>query len=178
MSGYIHIITGPMFSGKSSKLINIIKQYEPKDILVFNHVSDIRYSNNNVCTHDGTVYECYMINNLSFILNMKELNDAKYIFIDEFQFFNDTKDVILKLCNEYNKHVVIAGLSLDFKLNTFGDLYILFPFSNKIDVLYGKCFYCDERSVFTCKLYKNGNIHEVGSSEKYISTCRNHYLNV
>ena len=83
MVGYLHIIFGPMFSGKTNKIIDLYNIYNKQHIcFCINYDKDIRYGSNKIISHDGNSIPCISVNNLSELgLNYKtELTNCKYIF--------------------------------------------------------------------------------------------------
>ena len=93
-NGYLHIIFGPMFSGKSTSLlnqINCLKVYK-KNILVINSIKDSRVENNKIKTHDGLKYNAYKVDELEKEL-IEEILNKQYdtVCIDEAQFFTNLK---------------------------------------------------------------------------------------
>lgn len=178
-TGFLHIISGSMFSGKTSTLINLYNQFQPS-VLVFNHSYDTRYdsNNNSVTTHDQIKIPCNSILCLSDILRHPNFQSTKFIMIDEIQFFTNIKTHVLQLVERYNKYVVLSGLMIDINRNPFGELAELVPLSDRFDHKLSRCFYCDTEGLFTIK--KNADcveIIDVGSSDKYYAVCRYHYLN-
>jgi len=178
--GKLELIIGNMFSGKSSELIRRINREKSinKKILVVNFISDNRYSNNSVATHDNLKVNCLKLAKLNDITeNMIQQYDS--FFIDEGQFFTDLFDVVLKLVDVHNKHVVISGLDGDSFRNPFGDILKLVPICDTIDKLKAYCCVCNNgtSAPFTKKICKNTQIIDIGGSDKYITVCRYHYFN-
>ena len=182
-NGYLHIIFGPMFSGKSTSLlnqINCLKVYK-KNILVINSIKDSRVENNKIKTHDGLKYDAYKVNELEKNL-IEEILDKHYdtICIDEAQFFTNLEYFVKELLN-YNIHVVVAGLNGDTNQEKFGYIYDLIPFANKITKLSGICTICNDGTPgdFTSlkkNIIKNNQI-KVGDDDIYMCVCRKHILN-
>ncbi len=83
--GYLHLILGPMFAGKSTKLFNIINNIKKDEsFLIIKHISDQRYNSNltTIITHDQKTMECISLDKLLNILNNQKYINSKYIFID------------------------------------------------------------------------------------------------
>jgi len=182
MQGKLELIVGNMFSGKSSELIRRINREKSinKKILVVNFVSDNRYSSTSVATHDNLKVNCLKLEKLNDITeNMIQQYDS--FFIDEGQFFTDLFDVVLKLVDVHNKHVVISGLDGDSFRNPFGDILKLVPICDTIDKLKAYCCKCNNgtSAPFTKRTPKNKatSVIDIGGNDKYIPVCRFHYFN-
>lgn len=180
---YLHIIFGPMFSGKSTTLlneVNCLKIYK-KNILVINSIKDTRVENNKIKTHDGLKYDAYKVDELKDELIIEILNN-KYdtICIDEAQFFNNLEYFVKQLL-KYDIHIVVAGLNGDTNQNKFGYIIDLIPYANKITKLSGICTICNDgtQGDFTTlkpDIEKKDQIL-VGDNNMYMCVCRKHIIN-
>lgn len=178
-SGFLHIISGSMFSGKTTALLTLYNQFKPS-VLIFNHSYDNRYDSNNkyITTHDKNRIPCTCIHTINDIYNHPDFLTTKVIMIDEIQFFTRIKTDILQLVEFYNKHVVLSGLMIDIQRNIFGELSELVPFADRFEQKLSTCSICKNKGLFSLrKNNKNTNIVDVGSSDKYYAVCRYHYLN-
>ena len=115
--GYLEIILGPMFSGKTTRLIDLQKQYAICDIscCVINHIIDKRYDEHLLCTHDNQATDCFNISHLKDIETMGLLSKYDVFLINEGQFFEDAVETISRLVDKYKKKVYVCGLDGDFK---------------------------------------------------------------
>lgn len=178
---FIDIIIGPMFSGKTTKLINYYNDYVIKygqeTCLAINYKMDKRYTNETkIVSHDGLNIECFDAIDLdTFIKNL--LNDnifskVKYIFINEAQFFSNLKNIILFIKNDLNKNIILCGLDLDFKREKFGELIDLIPYAKNIYKLTGKCNTenCILPSEFSHRLINNSDQLLIGNC--YVPLCK------
>ena len=119
---FLHIIMGPMFSGKSTELIRLIREYRfiEKNILVIKHaLDDERYAVSKICTHDQQKEDCISINDLNVINNNDHYINAEVVFIEEAQFFKGLSDFIKDGIENKGKSFIIAGLDGDFKREPF-----------------------------------------------------------
>jgi thymidine kinase len=171
-SGYLEIIVGPMFSGKTKYLTQIYDKYNyiGKKITTINYEGDTRYSNTCLSTHDKIMIPCIFINNLYDIYDYKIFNEiilSDVILINEAQFFGDLFNIVLDLVEKYNKIVYVCGLDGDYKREKFGTILDLIPFCDKIVKLKSLCSIC-----------KNGN-HGIFSHRKKtnITQLNNSILN-
>ena len=174
--GYLELILGPMFSGKSSRLIQIIRKYRTlnQKMLIIKPIIDNRYSNtSNIITHDKIIEPCMSCNNLDSVTNIIDKYDI--ILIEEGQFFEDIYEYVVEWCK--SKTVYIAGLNGDANKHLFGNLHKLIPHADEIIFLKALCKVCNDGTlaVFTKKSITNNNIIEVGGSELYSAVCRKHF---
>tara|TARA_B110001450_G_scaffold69519_3_gene65739 strand:- start:7787 stop:8527 length:741 start_codon:yes stop_codon:yes gene_type:complete len=145
---FINLIMGPMFSGKTTKLINsynaFVNTHGKEKCIIINYTHDKRYTKEpKVVSHDGLNVDCYDTCDLAeFIdnpLTQPIFLKAKYIFINEAQFFPNLIHLIIFSKNILNKNFVLCGLDYDYKKEKFGDLLDLVPYANNVYNLTGKC---------------------------------------
>ena len=108
----IEVITGPMFSGKTTTLIRRVKELKDKRIKVFKPKVDNRYKEDAICSHDNISVEAMNIESMEDI--DKNSKDADVIVIDEFHFF---PSILIEYCQKWKnegKHVITAGLNIDY----------------------------------------------------------------
>lgn len=191
--GYLELIVGPMFSGKTKRLIEIYNvnslKLEASEIIVVNYCQDKRYSNDKLSSHDKEMIDCTMVNELSeiakivgvpkeeVIKNEKFIN-AKLILINECQFFNDIVEWVTTALNVYKKRLYICGLDGDFNRKLFGNWLNLVPLCDKITKNVSCCEYCENYSgIFTHRKIKDDRQFLIGSKDIYIPLCRMCYEN-
>jgi thymidine kinase len=196
-TGYLEIILGPMFSGKTSKLLEIYKQCVFCDIpvTVINYADDTRYHEEMLSTHDKVMIPCIQTKELSIDSMMykihetiedfesnnkikKELRNilfAKVILVNEAQFFGDLKQFVISMVS-MNKKVYLAGLDGDFKREKFGQLLDLIPLCDKVTKLTSLCSICKDGTpgIFSLRLTKEEDQLVIGS-DNYIPVCRKCY---
>ena len=173
--GYLELILGPMSSGKSSRLIQIIRKYKilNHSILVIKPVIDKRYSENSeIVTHDKISEKCVTCSTLSEI---KDVDKYQVIIIEEGQFFIDLYENVTEWCK--NKRVYVAGLNGGANKELFGNIYKLLPHVDEITLLKALCKICNDGTlaVFTKKTVSNNNLIEIGGEELYTAVCRDHF---
>ncbi len=178
----LHIFIGPMFSGKTTKLLKTYKTlsscYSNNKILLINHASDNRYGQSHIISHDGDKCPCYSLNKLHEIyteFDNSMLNTIEYVLIDEAQFFTDLYDIVLKLLKD-GKNIFIAGLDSDFQQKPFynSKLLELIPYSTTIQKFCSSCYICKESAMITKRLTNSKDIILVGGSNDYQPTCLKH----
>lgn len=174
-SGYLEIILGCMYAGKTSRLISIYKHNLIAEIptVVINHIDDKRYDNKKMSTHDKIMISCIQARNLYdiFETNKDILNSTKAFIINEGQFFPDLYEVVRLLVRDHNKSVYVGGLDGDYKMNKFGQILDLIPLCDKIEKLHAICSMCKKPAPFTKRL-TNETEQTVIGSDNYIPVCR------
>jgi len=175
--GYLEIIIGPMKSGKTSKLIEVYKQYKycNTKICVINHIFDTRYSNNEVVSHDGIKIPCIMTKNIRDIFIQSNILDYEVVLINEGQFFEDLYECVLELL-ESNKKIYISGLDGDYKKNKIGSILDLIPHSDNVIKISSLCGICKNgtKAIFSKRITKD-NVQIVIGVDNYIPVCRKCY---
>jgi thymidine kinase len=173
--GYLELIIGPMFSGKTSRLIQIKQKYTVlnKKILTLKPIIDNRYSQQSVIvTHDQNRSECISRFKLSEVYDIETYD---IIIIEEGQFFSDLFEHVIEWCK--TKRVYVAGLNGDANKNLFGNLYKLISHADNIVFLTALCKVCNDGTpaVFTKKMIPDDKIVDVGGAEMYQAVCRAHF---
>lgn len=180
--GWIEIIVGPMYSGKSEELIRRLKraQIAKQKVLVFKPALDDRYSVENVVSHSGIELKAILINEAKDILHYIE-EDTQVVGIDEVQFLEEEIIEIAKALADKGLRVVIAGLDMDFRGEPFGPVPQLLAIAEFIDKLSAICMICGNPAHRTQRLIdgKPANYDDptilVGATESYEARCRLHH---
>jgi thymidine kinase len=172
-TGYLEIILGPMFSGKTSRLLEIYKKctFCNISVTVINHISDKRYDQTMLATHDKHMIPCEFLTNLSEIYLMPTLL-PQVILINEGQFFQDLEPVVQNLLIQ-RKTIYIAGLDGDFQQKKFGQILDLIPLCDKVTKLTSLCSQCKDGTpgIFSMRLTEDKEQTLVGS-DIYVPVCR------
>lgn len=177
------IITGSMFAGKSTFLVEKIKEImnncNVDKILCLSHSMDNRYHNSNnnkgkIITHNQNFVESINITNLNDILNYKDFPYCQYIFIDEAQFFDDLEDFV-NFCIKLGKYVYVAGLRIGLDRLSLGKINNLIHIADKVHYLYAKCDICNlDNAVYNVLKFSidfNDPTAFIGGKEKYYVCC-------
>jgi thymidine kinase len=176
--GYLKVILGPMFSGKTTELIRIYRRYSACNIpvCVINHVSDKeRYSTEKLSSHNQEEINSYNFDKLYHCIEEDFVHNVKVILINEGQFFEDLVEVVDILVNVYKKEVYVCGLDGDFKRHKFGKLLDLIPNCDDVVKLKALCRNCCQNdALFTFRLSKEEEQTVVGV-DNYVSLCRKCY---
>jgi len=184
-SAKLDIILGPMFSGKTTKLLEIIDAFDKKDVkyIAIKPEIDNRYTdtdNNYIVSHNLKKKQCNITSNLKDIfeeIKVKQESDSiQYILIDEGQFFNNLYNFCILCLEKLNINVIVTGLDGDYKRKPMGEILDLLPIANTITKLSSKCNVCQEDAIFTHRTVANTDQVLIGGSDEYIPLCRKHYV--
>ena len=172
-SGWIEMICGPMFSGKTEELIRRLKRalIANNSLKIFKPFIDDRYSDTHIVSHNNNSIKSELITNINDILVKSK--KAQVIGIDEVQFFDNR---IIKIANELadnGKRVIIAGLDKDYLAKPFGPVSSLLSHAEFITKLNAICIICGDRAFFTKRISKENNQVIIGEKDKYQARCRN-----
>jgi len=173
---YLELIIGPMFSGKTSRLIEIYKQCNFCNIpvIAINYSLDTRYDPLLLSTHDQIKIPCLQTKDLLTVSN--NVNDYQVILINEGQFFSDLYEFV-ELMLENQKQIYVCGLDGDFERKKFGQILDLVPLSDKVTKLSSLCSLCKDGTpgIFSFRLTCEKDQTIIGS-DNYIPVCRNCYI--
>ncbi len=177
--GWIEIICGSMFSGKTEELIRRVRRAEiaRQHVQVFKPKLDNRYAASQVASHDGVQKEAEVIERASEILT--KLNPGtNVVAIDEAQFFDWQIADVARLLADRGLRVIVTGLDLDFRGEPFGPMPLLMAEAEMVDKLHAICVQCGATASRTQRLI-NGRpanyddpVILVGASEVYEARCR------
>lgn len=182
--GYLEIIMGPMYSGKTSYLLRELTIYKELglNVLYINHSLDSR-SESAFSTHNPLINSSIKIDSTK-LSNLKELDMIDMydvIGIDESQFFENLKDDVLNLVEKLNKKVFLSGLNSDFARKPFQSIYDILPYADKVTHLHSACSMCIKNRIYKTAIFSkrivNGNDQVlIGAKDSYIPVCRNCYF--
>ena len=177
--GWIEVICGCMFSGKSEELIRRVKraQIARQKVQVFQHQVDVRYGDRRVASHSGAYLEATTVSSAADIIERVE-PDTQVVAIDEIQFFDWS---VADLCNvlaDRGLRVIAAGLDMDFRGEPFGPIPLLLAQAELVDKLQAICVRCGAPASRTQRLidgqpaFNDDPVIMVGASEVYEARCR------
>jgi len=177
--GWIEVITGCMFAGKTEELIRRIRtlQYAKKNIVVFKPRIDNRYSETEIASHSGYRVPCINVDTAIEILDKVDKN-VDVVAIDEAQFFDRNLVLVCEELADKGKRVMVAGLDCDFRGEPFGIMPELLVRSEFVTKLSAVCARCGQPATRTQRLVDgkpadyNDPIVLVGASESYEPRCR------
>ncbi len=180
--GYIEVIAGCMFAGKTEELIRRVNTlvFAKKNVLVFKPSIDNRYSESMVVSHSGTKVESYAIMDAMEILDYIK-DDTEVVAIDEVQFFENDVVLVCEALANRGIRVMVAGLDMDFRGEPFGVMPKLMTTAEFVTKLTAVCTVCGGPATRTQRLvngkpaaYSDPTIL-VGASESYEARCRHHH---
>ncbi len=176
-TGWIEVITGCMFSGKTEELIRRLRRAKiaKQKVVIFKPIIDTRYSNNSIVSHSEQSLPSILIKDVKEILDFVE--DAQVIGIDEAQFFsNDLIDVCNKLADE-GKRVIVAGLDMDYRGIPFEPIPQLLSIAEYITKSLAICVVCGNPADRTQRKTASSERVVVGAADMYEARCRKcHYI--
>lgn len=192
---YLEIVVGPMFSGKTSYIVEMFKQCKfcQISVAVINHSIDNRYDDELMSTHDKVKIPCIKTDKLMDLyldreIGLEEELDtiprvqdkfkigmSEVILINEGQFFPDLEEFV-KLMLAKGKKIYVSGLDGDFERKKFGQILDLIPLCDKVTKLTSLCSLCKDgtRAIFSKRLTSETTQTVVGS-DNYIPVCRSCY---
>ena len=177
--GWLEVISGCMFAGKTEELIRRIKvlQYAKKNIVVFKPRIDDRYSDVDVVSHAGTSVKSIAVSTAAEM--MKYITpQTEVVAVDEVQFFDEEMVAICNQLADEGKRVMAAGLDMDFRGVPFGIMPQLITHAEFVTKLTAVCMQCGAPATRTQRLVngKPASYHDpivmVGASESYEARCR------
>jgi thymidine kinase len=193
-NGYLELIIGPMYSGKTSKLLEIYKQCKfcEMSVSIINHSLDKRYHDTMLSSHDKIMVPCINTDNLHNLwfndgmidltqeidnTNYKKIRNSHVILINEGQFFDELYNVVYDMLKN-KKIVYVCGLDGDFERKKFGEILDLIPLCDNVTKLTSLCSTCKNGSlgIFSMRT-TNEKQQTVIGSENYLPVCRKCYDN-
>lgn len=181
-SGWVEVICGSMFSGKSEELIRRVRRatYANLVVRVFKPAIDNRYEKDAVVSHNGTSIIARPIKNVEEL--MEHIDEkVDIVGIDEAQFFSESVVTIVEQLANKGIRVIVAGLDTDFRGEPFGPMPKLMALSESVTKLNAICPICGSPASRTQRLIDgkpasyNDPIILVGASESYEPRCRHHH---
>ncbi len=176
--GWIEVIAGPMFSGKSEELIRRVTRalIAKQAVQVFKPSIDDRYEKQAVASHMGRTLEAQSVAGVEE-LRCALLDETRVVAIDEAQFFSAELVPLVDLMAESGRRVILAGLDLDFRAEPFGPMAELLARAEVVEKLTAICG-CGRAATRTQRLIHGQPAHEsdpvvlVGAAESYEPRCR------
>lgn len=176
-TGWIEVITGCMFSGKTEELIRRLRRAKiaKQKVVIFKPIIDTRYSSNSIVSHSEQSLPSILIKDASEILELVE--DAQVIGIDEAQFFSsDLIDVSNKLADD-GRRVIVAGLDMDYRGVPFEPIPQLLSIAEYITKSLAICVECGNPADRTQRKTASAERVIVGAADLYEARCRKcHYV--
>ena len=170
--GWIEVVCGSMFSGKTEELIRRMKRAEfaKQKVEIFKPTVDTRYHEDDVVSHEGNSIKSTPVPSSSNILLLA--NDVEVIGIDEAQFFDDNLPMVCRQLADQGIRVIIAGLDMDFKGQPFGPMPALMANAEFVTKVHAICMHCGDLAQFSHRKIANDNIVLLGETQEYEPLCR------
>jgi thymidine kinase len=171
-SGWIEVICGSMFSGKTEELIRRIKraQFANQNIKIFKPTTDTRYDNVMVVSHDANSIPSVVISKSTDIYNL--VDSVNCIGIDEAQFFDDDLPKVCERLAIKGIRVIVAGLDMDFMGRPFGPIPALLSIAEYITKVHAICPHCGALATHSYRLSTEKDTVVLGEKDKYEPRCR------
>ncbi len=175
-SGWIEVITGCMFSGKTEELIRRIKRatIANQNVLIFKPSNDVRYSNRAVVSHDDNAIPSILVASAALIPKHVS-EDVEVVGIDEAQFFD--KDIV-RVCEDLalgGKRVIVTGLDLDYRGIPFGAIPDLLAVAEYVTKVHAICPHCGNLATHSYRTAEDRSTVLLGEKDKYEPRCRTCY---
>ncbi len=174
--GWIEVICGSMFSGKTEELIRRLKraQFAKQKVEIFKPAIDTRYDEEMVVSHDANEIRSTPVPSSANIRLLA--NDVEVVGIDEAQFFDDE---IVTVCNDLANRgirVIVAGLDMDFKGNPFGPMPALMATAEYVTKVHAVCTTTGNLAHYSHRKVKNDDVVFLGETEEYEPLSRAAYF--
>lgn len=175
-SGWIEVICGSMFSGKTEELIRRLKRakFAKQKVEIFKPDTDIRYDDEEVVSHDKNSIHSTPVSASSSILLLAD--DCEVIGIDEAQFFDrELANVCRQLANQ-GIRVIVAGLDMDFQGKPFGPIPDLLATAEYVTKVHAICVRCGNLAQFSHRTSPEESLILLGETDHYEPICRTCYV--
>ena len=175
-TGWIEVVCGSMFSGKTEELIRRIRraQFANLDVTIFKPIVDTRDKKNTVVSHDDTTIDCKTIKRASEIYKLSK--SCRVVGIDEAQFFDDE---IVEVCNNLANHgvrVIVAGLDMDYKGVPFKNMANLMATSEYVTKVHAICPKTGGLAQYSYRKTKSKKRILLGKGDEYMPLSRAAYF--
>ena len=173
--GRIEVVCGSMFSGKTEELIRRMRraQFAKKRVEIFKPAIDVRYSEEDVVSHDQKHIQSTPIDSSASILLLA--NDIEVVGIDEAQFFDEG---IVDVCNQLayrGVRVIVAGLDMDFRGVPFGPMPALCAIADEVTKVHAICVKCGALAYVSHRKVSSERRVLLGETQEYEPLCRDCY---
>lgn len=177
-SGWIEVIVGSMFSGKTEELIRRLKraQIAQMKVEIFKPKIDVRYAEEEVVSHDSKAIHSTPVDASENLMMFAAGNDV--VGIDEAQFFDNN---LVRVCNQLadqGVRVIVAGLDMDFQGNPFGPMPQLLATAEYVSKVHAICVRCGGLAQYSHRVIQDEKLVVLGEKNEYEPLCRNCYRDV
>jgi thymidine kinase len=170
--GWVEVICGSMFSGKTEELIRRLKraEYAKLKVEIFKPIIDTRYSEEEVVSHDENTIRSTPVESSGNILLMA--GNVDVIGIDEAQFFDKN---LVNVCNELANNgirVIVAGLDMDYLGKPFGPIPALMAEAEYVTKVHAICMQCGNLAQYSHRIAESDKLVLLGETNEYEPLCR------
>ena len=172
-AGWVEVIAGSMFSGKSEELIRRLRRAKiaRQKVQVFKPELDSRFSNNQIVSHSEMRHESANIHSAAEILSKVD-DDTEVVGIDEGQFFDNELVNVANVLARRGVRVIIAGLDQDYTGKPWEPMPQLLAIAEYITKTHAICMRCGQPANYSQRTFESEERVAVGASDKYEARCR------
>jgi thymidine kinase len=173
--GWIELICGSMFSGKTEELIRRLNRAKiaKQHVEIFKPALDKRYHEADIVSHNANAIRSTPLQSSQEILLLA--GDCEVVGIDEAQFFDDGVVEVANKLADAGKRVIVAGLDMDFAGNPFGPMPALMAIAEYVTKVHAICVVCGDIAHYSYRTVQNDETVFLGESDKYEARCRKCY---
>ena len=174
--GWIEVICGSMFSGKTEELIRRLKRAKiaRQRVEIFKPAVDTRYDEDNVVSHDETSIKSTPVQAASQILLLA--SDVDVAGIDEAQFFDNELAAVCNILANDGIRVIVAGLDMDYTGQPFGPIPSIMSTAEYVTKVHAICIECGNLAQYSHRLVEDDNLVLLGETDRYVPLCRKCFL--
>jgi thymidine kinase len=174
--GWIEVICGSMFSGKTEELIRRLKraQYAKQKVEIFKPAIDVRYDEERVVSHDSNEVNSTPVPSSANILLLA--NDVDVIGIDEAQFFDNELPAVCGALANRGIRVIVAGLDMDYLGTPFGPIPNLMATAEFVSKVHAICVTCGDLAIHSNRIVASKDLVHLGEQDEYEALCRACFL--
>lgn len=174
--GWIEVICGSMFSGKTEELIRRLRRAEfaRQKVEIFKPGVDTRYDATDVVSHEGTTIRSTPVPGSSHLLLLT--NEIQVVGIDEAQFFDAGLPAVCEQLANSGIRVIIAGLDMDFQGRPFGPMPALMAMAEYVTKVHAICMHCGDLANFSHRTTASQDLVLLGETDSYEPLCRTCFM--
>jgi thymidine kinase len=178
--GWIEVICGSMFSGKTEELLRRIRraQFAKQKIELFKPAIDTRYAETEMVSHDASAMPSTPVHNAAEILLYVSMDTVEVVGIDEIQFFDEG---IVDVCNQLANagiRVIVAGLDMDYLGNPFGPMPKLMAIAEYVSKVHAICTRCGDLAHYSHRIVAGDKQVLLGEKDAYEPLCRHCFQSI
>ncbi|MBN1338416.1 MAG: thymidine kinase [Bacteroidales bacterium] len=170
--GWIEVICGSMFSGKTEELIRRLNRARiaRQKVEIFKPSVDTRYDDQNIVSHDESMIISTPVQAASQILLL--IREVDVVGIDEAQFFDNELNAVCNALANDGKRVIVAGLDMDYTGKPFGPIPSLMASAEYVTKVHAICMECGDLAQYSHRTVEDNNLVLLGETDRYVPLCR------